>query len=195
MKEPTAAFNEQKDGYTPTSPGVYQGHIVGLRSREIDDRIVFNFQIRIAEEAGALDVPKLVKNGTDDPEIEYDDAGKAVMMKAEYMVGRTFESRGIWFTPTPPSSERWRNRDYKEFCENVGIQCSRDSETNNVSLGEIEESDVLGLPLLAKVGTLEYTNKKTKKTVKKTAVLNAFNWDNGKRLEPAKLDELQDAPF
>ena len=195
MKEPTAAYNEQKGGFTPVAPGVYQSHIIALRSREIDTRIVFNFQIKVAEEAGALDVPVMVKNGSEGAQIQYDDSGKAIMSKATYMVGRTFETRGIWFTPTPAAKERWRNRDYKEFCENIGIEFPVDSKTNDVNLGEIEESDVLGLPLLAKIGTLEYTNKKTKKSVKKIAVLNAFGWDSGKRLEPSELEDTQEPPF
>ena len=195
MKEATAAFNEQKDGYTPTSPGVYHGHVIGLRSREIDDRIVFNFSIKISEEAGNLEVPKLSKNGSGESKIEYDDTGKAVMIKASHMVDRVFESRGIWFTPTPPSDQRWRNRDYKEFCENIGVQFAIDDKTNDVRLGEVEESDVLGLPLLAKVGTLEYTNKKTNKAVKKVAVLNAFSWDTGSRLKPDELEDSEEAPF
>ena len=87
MKETTAVYNEQKDGYTPTSPGVYPSHIVGLRSREIGEKVVFNFSIKIAEEAAKLDVPKLVKGANGDKaQIEYDDEGKAVMIKADYMV-------------------------------------------------------------------------------------------------------------
>ncbi len=194
MKETTAIYNEQKDGYTPTSPGVYQGHIIGLRSREIGEKVVFNFSIKVADEAAKLDVPKLVKGANgEEAQIEYNDEGKAVMIKADYMVGRVFESRGIWFTPIPPTKEQWRNRDYMEFCVNVGVTFPMDEKTNNISLGEVEESDVLGLPLLAKIGTLEYTNKKTKKTTKKTAVLNAFSWTNGKRLKPSELEE--EPPF
>ena len=187
-------YNEEKDGYTPTSPGVYQSHIVGLRSREIGEKVVFNFSIKVAEEAAELNVPKLVKGANgEEAQIEYNDEGKAVMVKADYMVGRIFESRGVWFTQIPPPKEQWRNRDYKEFCENIGVTFPIDEKTNNVSLGEVEESDVLGMPLLAKIGTLEYTNKKTNKTVKKTAVLSAFSWINGKRLKPTELEE--EVPF
>ena len=193
MKETTAVFNEQKDGYTPTAPGVYQSHIIELRSRELDDRVVFNFKVRVAEEAAKLDVPMYSKDGdADEPQIVKDDIGKAVMIKADYMVGREFESRGVWFTSVPPPKERWRNRDYKEFCEKVGVVFPT-YEANDTQLGEIEESDVLGLPLLAKIGTYEYKNKKTGKATKQTKVLSAFSWHDGKRLKPEELEI--EAPF
>lgn len=189
MKETTAVFNEQKDGYTPTAPGVYHSHIVELRSRELDDRVVFNFKVRVAEEAAKLDVPKYNKDGdSDEPQIVKNNVGKAVMVKADYMVGREFESRGVWFTPIPPPKERWRNRDYKEICENIGVEFPVDSKTKDVQLGEIEESDVLGLPLLSKIGIYEYKNKKSGKTTKQVKVLNAFSWNDGKRLKPEELE-------
>tara|TARA_Y100001951_G_C11255401_1_gene249039 strand:+ start:341 stop:922 length:582 start_codon:yes stop_codon:yes gene_type:complete len=193
MKETTAVFNEQKDGYTPTAPGVYQSHIIELRSRELDDRVVFNFKVRVAEEAAKLDVPMYSKDGdAGEAQIVKNDVGKAVMVKADYMVGREFESRGVWFTSVPPPKERWRNRDYKEFCEKVGVVFPTD-EANDTQLGEIEESDVLGLPLLAKIGTYEYKNKKTGKATKQTKVLSAFSWHDGKRLKPEELEI--EAPF
>ena len=193
MKETTAVFNEQKDGYTPTAPGVYQSHIIELRSRELDDRVVFNFKVRVAEEAAKLDVPMYSKDGdAGEAQIVKNDVGKAVMVKADYMVGREFESRGVWFTSVPPPKERWRNRDYKEFCEKVGVVFPT-NESNETQLGEIEESDVLGLPLLAKIGTYEYKNKKTGKATKQTKVLSAFSWHDGKRLKPEELEI--EAPF
>jgi len=193
MKEATAVFNEQKDGYTPTAPGVYNAHIIELRSRELDDRVVFNFRVRVAEEAGKLLIPQYSKDGDgDDAQIVKDSSGKAVMVKADYMVGREFESRGIWFTSVPPPKERWRNRDYKEFCEKVGVVFPTNKE-NETQLGEIEESDVLGLPLLAKIGTYEYKNKKTGKVTKQMKVLSAHPWHDGKRLKPEELEA--DAPF
>jgi len=193
MKETTAVFNEQKDGYTPTAPGVYQSHIIELRSRELDDRVVFNFKVRVAEEAAKLDVPMYSKDGdAGEAQIVKNDVGKAVMVKADYMVGREFESRGVWFTSVPPPKERWRNRDYKEFCEKVGVVFPTD-EANDTQLGEIEESDVLGLPLLAKIGTYEYKNKKTGKVTKQMKVLSAHPWHDGKRLKPEELEI--EAPF
>ena len=108
------------------------------------------------------------------------------------MINREFESRGVWFTSIPPKKEQWRNRDYKEFAENLGVEYPKDEKTGNIQLGELEESDVLGLPLQAKIGEYEYTNKKTGKTVKKTALLNAYKWPSGTRLKP---DELIEAPF
>ena len=193
MKKTTAVFNEQKDGYTPTAPGVYQSHIIELRSRELDDRVVFNFKVRVAEEAAKLDVPMYSKDGdAGEAQIVKNDVGKAVMVTADYMVGREFESRGVWFTSVPPPKERWRNRDYKEFCEKVGVVFPT-NESNETQLGEIEESDVLGLPLLAKIGTYEYKNKKTGKATKQTKVLSAFSWHDGKRLKPEELEI--EAPF
>ena len=193
MKETTAIFNEEKDGYTPTAPGNYNAHIIELRARELDDRVVFNFKVRLSEECAKLDIPKYSKDGdADEPQIVKDDIGKAVMIKADYMVGREFESRGIWFTPVPAPKERWKNRDYLIFCERIGVKWPL-NEKGETLLGEIEESDVLGLPLLAKIGPYEYKNKKTKKVTKQIKVLNAYSWYDGKRLKPEELED--EAPF
>ena len=93
-------------------------------------------------------------------------------------------------TPEPVKEERWKNRTYKEFCENLGVMFR--VEGDEIYLDEVEESDVAGKPCLAKVVMNEYETRdgETKRTMQVSSVTP---WKDGVELSSDELDS--DLPF
>ena len=48
-----------------------------------------------------------------------DKDGQTVVQSGKAFASRKFYSKGVWFTPDPVKEERWKNRTYKDFCENL----------------------------------------------------------------------------
>lgn len=183
-------FNESTDAFQPIVAGTYPAHIISFESREINDSIVFNMTFKIADKVGEMEVPVYQNiDGAYTPTL--DEKGEAVTRKGTHLIGKEVRSAGVWLTPSPKEGEGWKNRKYKEFFENLGVNFPTDTN-GNVQLGEVEEDDVLGFPCLAKVGEQEFTNKEgEKKTTMR--VFNTYPWNNGQKLSQDEIGE--DVPF
>ena len=189
MIETKTTYNESTDGFTPAPPGVYPAHVVGLESREYNGNRVFNFQFKVADEVSKLQLPKMISDGNGWYETATDKEGTPVTQNGKAFSGRKFFSKGIWFTPDPIKEERWRNRAYKEFCENLGVIFRKDGD--DTILDELEESDVMGKPCLANVVTNEYEKDgQTKRTMQVSTVTT---WRDGVELSSDELES--DVPF
>ena len=189
MKEVEATFNESEDGFTPVVEGTYPAHITSFDSREYNGNRVFNFQFQVADEVSKLNLPKMISDGNGWYVTATDDKGDVVTQPGKPFAGRKFYSKGIWFTPDPVKEERWKNRTYKDFCENLGVIFRTDGD--NTILDEVEESDVIGKPCLAKVVTNEYEKDgETKRTMQ---VGSVTTWKDGVVLSADELDS--DVPF
>ena len=190
MIETKTTFNETTDGFTPSPEGVYPCHVVAVDSREYNGNKVFNFQFKVADEVEKLELPTMVSDGNGWYTVKVDEDGKTVVQSGKPFAGRKFFSKGVWFTPEPVKEERWKNRTYKEFCENLGVIFR--TEGDEVYLDEVEASDVLGKPCLAKVVMNEYETRdgETKRTMQVSSVTP---WKDGVELSSDELDS--DLPF
>jgi len=189
MKEFDAKFEDGTDGYQAANPGKYPAHISGFDIRTFDSGSkVFNIEFTLADECKSMEVHKYVRNGNDYSPSNKD--GEPEMISAGFMTGKKYRSAGVWLTPSLPKDQRWKNRNYKEFFTNIGIEFPVNG-SGVVELQEVEEEDVIGMPALVDVKPHTYTNKdgEDKTTLR---VLNVFPWNDGARKEPSKDT---DVPF
>ena len=190
MKNVEATFDEARDGFQPVAEGTYPAHCSSFGFNDWKDSKIFNLEFTIADEAENLKVSKLKSDGTGGFVQDVDEDGKPVTISAIYMVGKKFKNNGVWLTPKPAKGESWKNRRYKEFFESLGVDFP--SENGRISLAEVEEHDVLGLPCLVNIKQQTFKNKDgEERTAMK--VSSVFPWADGKRLSADELSS--DVPF
>jgi hypothetical protein len=86
--------------------------------------------------------------------------------------------------------EGWKNKKYQQHCENMGIVFDTNEDGETI-LGEIEENDVIGRPVLIKLGQEEYT--KDGQTKQAWKVFTVYPWKEGSRLSGEEVKS--DVPF
>ena len=158
-------------GSRTVKPGVYPAHIINLRTHEYNGSYVFNTSVKIADEAKKMN-------------IDGQDVG--------WMSGREYVSKGVWLNPNPAEGQEWKNKRYLEWFTNCGADFESADTNGNIKVGQVEESDILGNPVFAKLGNAKYTDREgiEKEKVEVSAVLP---WEDGK---PLSEDELvSDVPF
>ena len=190
MKQFDAKFEESADGYQPANPGKYPAHVSGFDVKTFDSGSkVFNIEFTLAEECKNMKVHKYARNGSE-YEPCYHRNEEPEKISAGFMTGKKYFSAGVWLTPKLPKDQRWKNRKYKEFFSNMGIEFPK-NEDGLVELQEVEEGDVIGMPALVDVQGYSYVNKEA---IEKTSlrVLGIFPWNDGARIEPVKDT---DVPF
>ena len=190
MKTIEATFDESVDGFQPIAEGTYPAHCSSFDVNDWKNSKIFNLEFTVAEEAENLSVSKLRSDGNGGFIQEVDGDGKSVTISAKYMVGKKFKNNGVWLTPKPAPGESWKNRRYKELFEALGVAFP--SDDGKVSLAEVEEHDVLGLPCLVDIKQQNFKNKEGEpRTAMKVA--SVFPWADGKRLSADELSS--DVPF
>ena len=148
--------------------------------------MIFNFTFKVADEVSKMTIAKMVSDGDG----WFKPSGDNISCK--FLAGRKFFSKGVWFTPNPPSDEKWRNRYYKDFCENLGVNFDKSKDNDSIILlCEIEESDVMGFPCLIRVGENSY--EKNGEIIRNMKVHSVFPWKDGVELNPDEL--TSDVPF
>jgi hypothetical protein len=190
-------FDESVDGYTPVVPGVYPAHVVDLTTKDsrndgtkfANDSVVFNITFSLADECKKLKVKKMAKNGSDWNEV-LDADGNSIDVPGDYLVGKKFNSKGVWLTPSPAPGDGWKNRAYKEMFENLGAQFKE--VDGKVKLGFVEKEDIIGMPCLVTLGEEEYVAADGT-TKYSTKAFNCHVWNDGARLSEAEVGE--DLPF
>ena len=200
MKEIDATYNPSKNPYTPIEPGFYPAHVTGFGTREVKtkvgDAIVVNLTYEIAEQAGELsqiiyemDGYNYKLDSMDDRITVTDKDGKSQTTKCTHLVGKKFRDNGTFVFTGAESSGR--NRRYFDLLSTLGVSLKEDSN-GEFPLSLLEEDDVIGVPVLAKLGSEEYVNKDGEK---RTAwkVFNVEQWNDGERLSKEELEE--DLPF
>jgi|TARA_Y100000310_G_C20304571_1_gene633348 hypothetical protein len=181
MKKFDATFEDGPDGYQPATPGKYPCHVSGFDVHTHKNSKVFNIEFTLAEECKNMQVQKHERKASTYHPINKDN-GEPEMVSAGFMTGKKYRSAGVWLTAKLPEGERWKNRKYMEFFSNMGVEFPKDDK-GVFQLGEVEEEDVVGMPVLADIRPYSYTNKDgSEKT--SLRVLAVFPWNDGKKLEP-----------
>ena len=199
MQEIDATYNPIKNPYTPIEPGFYPAHVVGFGTREVKtkvgDAIVVNMTYEIADEAGELVQIvyemegfnyKLDNNGDRVAILNGD--GKSKTTKCKHLVGKKFRDNGTFVFTGDESSGR--NRRYFDLLSTLGVDLKEDSN-GNFPLSLLEEDDVVGVPVLAKLGSEEYEKDGEKRTAWK--VFNVEQWNDGQRISKEEIED--DLPF
>ena len=190
MKEFDATFNEATDGYQPAMPGKYPGHVSAFEAVSLKNGgKVFNIEFTLADECKKMEIQKMVRLGTEYTGSVLGDNDEPEMINAGFMSAKIYRSAGVFLTPNLPNDQRWKNRKYKEFFSNMGVDFPED-KNGNQKLQEVEEDDVIGLPALIDVKPYSYKNKEGEKK-SSLRVLNVFPWDDGTRKKP----EGEKVPF
>lgn len=188
-------FNESTDGLVPIVPGVYPSHVSGLEVKELQtkagEQMVFNVTFVVADEVKDTEVAKLVKNGDGTYHAEKDEDGETKTISGSFMAGKRFSSRGIWLTPSPESGQGWRNRQYKEFFESLGVVFPTNKD-GNTELAIVEEEDVIGHPCFIKLQKENYEKDGEQRYVWKA--FDAFPWSDGEKLSADEV-ATDDLPF
>tara|TARA_R110000824_G_scaffold65022_1_gene169708 strand:- start:16176 stop:16766 length:591 start_codon:yes stop_codon:yes gene_type:complete len=195
IKMSNTTFNESRDGLVPIVPGVYPAHVAALEGKELQtkagEQTVFNVTFVIADEVENTQISKMVKNGDGTYKAEKDKDGEQLTVSGAFMKGKRFNSRGIWLTPNPDDGQGWRNRQYKEFFESIGVVFPV-NKTGDTVLAVVEESDIIGHPCFVKLNKETYEKDGEERFAWK--VFDAFPWSDG---EVISADEVtaDDLPF
>ena len=148
--------------------GLYPAHIIGLRNYEYNDSYVFNTTVRIADEV------------------------KDIKPKSNWIIGKEYSSRGIWLNPNPAEGEEWRNKYYHQWFKVCGVDFESADKSGNLELSMVEEDDINGHPVFAKLHEVSYkTNDGEEK--KKIQVDSLLPWEDGDKLSKTELNS--DVPF
>jgi len=199
MKDLDATYDPTKNPYTPIEAGYYPAHVVSFITREVatkvGDAIVINMTYEVAEEAGELTQLvyemdgfeyKLDNNG--EKTLQRDAKGQTQTTKCKHIVGKKFRDNGVFvFTGSESSG---RNRRYYDLISSLGIKLESDKD-GNFSLSLLEESDVIGKPVLAKLASEQYEKDGVQKTAWK--VYTVSEWAEGQTLSKDEIED--DLPF
>ena len=199
MKELDATYAPTKNPFTPIEPGFYPAHVVSFGTREVNTKvgeaIVINMTYEIAEEAGDLTQIVFEMDGF---EYKTDNNGDKIVLKnnkgatqsvnCKHLVGKKFRVIGTFVFTGDESSGR--NRRYYELLNSLSINLESNKD-GNFPLSLLEESDVIGKPVLAKLSSEKYQKDGEERTAWK--VFTVIEWNDG---QVKSKDEIEnDLPF
>jgi len=214
MREPTneTSFGDE-DRRAMRVEGTYPAHIIGMTSREFEGgNEVFNFKVRIADEAEKIKVPKYIYDAENEryrsPILDEDKA--QVFVPASFMVGQELEDNGTWFYEETKLD--WQtNEKYADRMNALGVEFPEKEVGKGKNkvvkqlLQKIDADDVLGLPCLVEYGWMKYPKKaknedsgeweKVKDEAGKQVygetlkVLNYLPWPDGEKIDISAGDE------
>ena len=199
MKELDAKYDPTQNPFTPIEAGFYPAHVSGFSTREVKtkvgDAIVVNMTYQIADEAGEMTQIVYEMEGyeykldKDNKQIPIKDKdGKSKTTKCKHLVGKKFRDNGTFvFTGDEGSG---RNGRYFTLLNNLSINLEADSN-GNFPLSLLEEEDVVGKPVLAKLSSEEYEKDGEKRTAWK--VFSVQPWSDGQQISAEEMEE--DLPF
>ncbi len=208
MKDIGAEYDPSKNPFTPLEPGNYPAHIVGYGTREVQTKagpaIVINLTYQVAEEASKLIQMCWEMDGYDyrtDNNGERipiaNGKGKQKSIKCNHLVGRKFKDNGTFVFTNSESSGK--NKRYFDLLDTLDVEL-QENKDGVTPLSLLEEEDVIGKPVFAKVGSETYITSETKnlpegEQEKRTAwkVFSIHTWSEGERMSQ---DDLEDPlPF
>jgi hypothetical protein len=180
-------FDEVLDGFVNIPEGTYPAHLTTL---EVFDTKTggkrFKSTFKLAEETGELTINKVTKQDAEFINVLGDD-GEPITINGSVISGKLITGTSF-VTPNPAEGEGWKNRKYIDFFSNMGVQFP--DVDGKTKVMEIEESDVIGLPVRVKVGP--HTWEGADGTNVMMQVVKTYPWFDGVKLDPS---ELEDLPF
>jgi hypothetical protein len=205
------AFYDESAQWKPTEEGDYPAHISGLTTKEMmtkaGEAIIVNMTYKIADEAADLKQLvyemdgykyKLDQEGNRIPIT--DGEGEQVTTDCSHLVGEVKYDSG-WFIFTSSESGS-KNARYFRLLENLGIKVEEqtlgDKKVKKLVL--LEQSDVVGKPVIIDLQREEYITSDTKhlppEQQEKRSVLKVKNvqpWADGVEITEDEVDG--DVPF
>tara|TARA_X000001382_G_scaffold99193_1_gene73668 strand:- start:295 stop:879 length:585 start_codon:yes stop_codon:yes gene_type:complete len=186
-------YDQSSDGVIPIVPGIYPAHVSSFEGREIGTKLgtqkVFNIEFQIADAVDKMEIQK--HEYVDDALVGVEVDGKPQKISASFMKGKRFKSVGIWLTENPADGEGWRNRNYVNFFQSLGVQFPT-TDDGKVKLAEVEEQDVIGLPAFVKLDKEFYEKDGEQRSSWKA--FSATSWADGERLSADEVSG-EDVPF
>ena len=211
MAKTLDATYDPANKWMPIEEGEYPAHITALNSKEITTRageaIVVNMEYKVAEEVSST-TQKVWKmewykyqvdtSGNKIPVTNGN--GEQEVTKCDHLKDKIFQDNGYFIFTEGSSSSK--NRRYFELLDNLGVDCGEvKADGKKVKkLVLLEDSDVIGKPVIITVKRHEFVTSETKhlphdqqerrSTFK---VNNVSLWESGNTLDPAELES--DVPF
>lgn len=179
--------------------GIFNAHVSELVTREFDDHNeVFNLKFKLARE-GLKDVviPFVIydANAENKQQPILDKDGNAVLIDCLRFEGREFKlPNGMWFYEK--TKYEWQtNEQYANVCAAIGVNFpeKKVAGVNVKALQKIDGEDILGKPVMIKVGMAKWTNKKAGTSGEFMAVLDVLPWKEGKAITIEEAKE--EVPF
>ena len=146
-------FAKKKKEFTPFAKGEYFGHIVEVETKMLDVRQgkykarLYSFVIEVAEE-------------NKDKDFEFENIkGELEETKGHVYVGKKFRGK-LWRFLEPQEGDSFEsnsdgNRAYLRFCQNIGVECPKETRTIDGEdievqlLPNLTTDSVLGQPVIA----------------------------------------------
>lgn len=214
MKKIDAFYDGSDTGWKPIDFGqVYPAHVHSLVTRELErtksgPAVVFNTTYVIHDDAAKQTQDEWQMDGY---EYEVDNEGNRIPVvngtgeqetaPCSHIVGRKFRDRGTFCFTTSESANL--NRRYVEYMKLFGFEpevSKGKDDKEYVQLSLLESDDIVGSPVLVKLGQEEYITSDTKhlpeaqqEKRKATKVFKVVPWTDGPKLSPAEMEE--DIPF
>ena len=211
MAKTLDATYDPSNKWMPIEEGEYPAHITSLRSKEITTRageaIVVNMEYKVADEVSSTTQKVWKMDGykyqvdTDGNKIPVTNGnGEQEVAKCDHLKDKVFLDNGYFIFTEGSSSSK--NKRYFELLDNLGVDCGEvKADGKKVKkLVLLEDSDVIGKPVIITVKRHEFVTSETKhlspdqqerrSTFK---VARVSPWENGEQLEAAELES--DVPF
>jgi len=191
MKEPTGAYF--MESYI-LPPGQYKAHISNFETSEHKGNLVYNLKYKLHDSITDTQFPLLERNDENGELSAQMNGKKEQLIGGDVFIDVVMRGDGIWLTPNAMPDEAWKNRNYKKFFESIGVAfpVEKVAGIERFAVAEVEEEDVLGLPVVITIGQVEY--KKKNGTIGYTMkVVWADEWEDGKPLTSKELLALM--PF
>ena len=186
--------------YDPTedisiTPGIYPAHVSDFAVNNYKGNLVYNLTYKVAPSVAEMEIPQTTRQPNGQLLFVHEDGKEEnphIMVSGKPLVGRKVKGEGIWYTPAPGEGENWKNRNYHQNFDAIGVKFPTDKNDNPI-LAEVEKSDVIGAPVLIHVAEHSYVKDgETKYTIN---VKSVTEWDDGKRLKEAELSDEEPLPF
>ena len=197
--------------WMPIEEGDYPAHITGLSSKEITTRageaIVVNMEYKVADEVSSTTQKVWKMDGykyqvdTDGNRIPVTNGnGEQKVASCAHLKDKIFQDNGYFiFTESTSSS---KNKRYFELLDDLGVDCGEvKADGKKVKkLVLLEDSDVVGKPVIITVKKHEFVTSETKhlppdqQERRSTFKVNKLStWEGGESLDAAELES--DVPF
>jgi len=186
-KLPDTEYDPNLDGEAYFS-GIFKGNVLDVDTKKLNSgSYLIVLTAKVSKENKELPLSKMKYDPETEKVILDTEADK---VSGESIIGRTYQSNGIFVTPSPAPGEGWRNRRYVNIFESLGVKFAK-MDNGKTKLALVESKDVIGLPGMFNL-TVETYNRKDGTVGKSTRITDVMTWADAKRLSE---EDMEDVPF